>query len=660
MKANRIFAIASLAILSVMSMSCERIQDVGKEPSRDCEMLLFVKNEAPQTKSVAEAGVSYVSLFNEDGTENKDFVLECVTVPTGGDMCSADTRAALYGSGIKHGAGGGEEPGDYTYCVYQAPIVLTGKCNDNTIYNEELVAYDKELGLWIPSGGRIWEDEEKYEFRAHLPETLNGVTELEFGSDISFVYSIPESSAEQQDIMFGYFPNGDASREDKGYKIADIPFKHALASVRFMVYLPEGGNSGSTPSMAIEKVSMVDVFKMGRCTQEGGQDFKWSALTEGGYDPEEYGEAPAKTTIYGESDYAFDLTPGQYTALGYDDEEDGNDYVFTVMPQALKDHPVNLVLECISSGDPLTFKATVSSGEWKSGYTTIYRLMPNIECGTVDLGLSVIWGDKNLGAFRYLESGFKFLWGETSPYEADRPYKYYDNPWDKNITKYNENDGLKVLQKEDDPATHFLGEPWRTPTIEECMELDIAEWIDKYATSFDLHNMFVSKFDVPYKDRKIMWPSSDGNARDIISSSLSSNVSEYLYLYGWISQTSYEPGYISETWDGKKYNYTYLGTLEADTFDRGQSALPVRPVIPVLIFDDFKTQRPNNIIAASDGSSVSFTLAEEYKAQSWTAEADGVSFDSGEGSGSVTIPSGAKKVVIKRDTGVVIGTINVN
>ena len=144
---------------------------------------------------------------------------------------------------------------------------------------------------------------------------------------------------------------------------------------------------------------------------------------------------------------------------------------------------------------------------------------------------------------------------------------------------------------------------------------------------------------------------------------MSSHVSEYLYLYGWICNTGIpEPGYISETWDGKKYNYTYLGTLEEKTFDRGQSALPVRPVIPVLKFNGLVSpdERPGNIIAASAGSSVSFTLAEEYKAQSWTAEADGVFFDSGEGSGSVTILPGMKKVVIKRDTGVAIGTINVN
>lgn len=660
MKTKRIFTLASIAALAVMCLSCERIENGNDESSSDGNLFFYIKSEVPQTKSTTKTSVSYLTLYNEDGTENKDFVLECITVPTGEEAAAADTKAALYGSGQKLGPGGVSESGDYYYYNYDGPIVLTGNCFDNkektntNVYYQEQVAYNEDLDLWIPSGGRIWKDSEIYQFRAQLPGTISGLSMSSFDSYLSFDYTIPESSADQQDIMFGYFPFGDRSRQEDGYKIADIPFRHALASVRFMVYLSEGGNSGSTPSLAVEKVSLVDVYKNGRCTQYEGEDFQWQALTEDGYVAEDYDAEAAKTKIYGESDSAFDLTPGQYTNLGYD-EENGNDYVFTVIPQNLREHPVELVLDCVSNGEPLTFRATIAGGEWKAGYTTIYRLTPNITCGTVDLGLSVIWGDKNLGAFKYLEKGFVFLWGEASLYDANKGYKYFD--YYGNITKYNESDGLKVLQPEDDPATHFFGEPWRTPTIEECMELNNLAWIDKYGSSVQLNNMFISKLS-GYEGNKIMWPASNANSRDIMSSSLASE-KYFQYLEGWIG-TKQEPGYISVAWDGGPIEYTYLATLSIRSLERSEHEMPVRPVIPVLIFNGYETIRPNNIITASAGSTVSFTLAEEYAAKSWTAEAEGADFtDSGYGSGSIVVPSGATKVVIKRDTGVIIGTINV-
>ena len=659
MNTKRILTFASIAILAVMSLSCERIENGNDGQSGDGNLFIKIKSVDPVTKSTTKTSVSYLPLYNEDGTENKDFVLECITVPTGEEAAAADTKAALYGSGQKLGPGGEPESGDYYYYNYDGPIVLTGYCFDNkektntNVYYQEQVAYDEDLDLWIPSGNRIWKDSEIYQFRAQLPGTITGLSMSDFDSYLSFDYTIPESSADQQDIMFGYFPFGDKSRQEKGYKIADIPFRHALASVRFMVYLTDGGYSGAKPDLGVEKVSLVNVYKKGRCTQNEDEDFQWQALHEDGYVAEDYGTDAATTTIFGKSDEAFKLTSGQYTSLGYD-EEDGNDYVFTVIPQNLKDNHVELVLYCVSNNEHLTFRATIAGGEWKAGYTTIYRLTPNITCGTVDLGLSVIWGDKNLGAFKYLEKGFVFLWGEVSLYDANKEYKYFD--YYSNITKYNESDGLKVLQPEDDPATHFSGEPWRTPTIEECMELNNAAWIDKYGSSVDLNNLFISKF-TGYEGNKIMWPASNANSRDILSSSLDSNYKKFQYLAGWIAGDGHQT-YASVAWDGAPIDYTYLGTISKIQFERGQHEMPVRPVIPVLIFDDYTTVRPNNIITESAGSTVSFTLAEEYTAKSWTAEADGSEFTSGSGSGSIVVPS-ATKVVIKRDTGVIIGTINV-
>lgn len=532
MKSKIILTIASLAALSAISLSCERIQTGNEEPSRDCDMLFYVKNDTPRVKSTAGTGLYYLTLFNEDGTEYKDFVLECVSVPMGEFGKEPDTKAALYGGSVKQISGGEQAAGDCIYYEYKKPVVLSAKCTDSKtkstydVYTQEHIGYNEDLDLWIPGDGRLWRDSETYEFRAHIPESLTGVVIKEFGSDLEFNFTIPNVALNQQDIMFGYY-SGDKTRQEKWYKIADIPFRHALASVRFMVYLAAGDRSYS-PKLAVKKVSLGNVYQKGRCTQTQGGDFSWEPLTE--YDMPagwEYGDA-AKTTIYGKSMYSdgYDMEAGTYTFLGHEFKDgeydyhgpDGNDMVFAVMPQKLEEENVNLSLICTTSDGVVTLSAAIASGEWKPGYTTIYRLTPNVVCGTVDLGLSVIWGNRNLGAFRQYEGGWNFRWGETTIYNgsSETPYKYFDE--DGNPIKYTSTDGLTILQPADDAATRYCGDPWRMPTIEECMELANDEWLTKIGSGHMLSNLFISKLP-GYENNKMLLV--EGQERSCLTLSMS-------------------------------------------------------------------------------------------------------------------------------------------
>jgi hypothetical protein len=74
-----------------------------------------------------------------------------------------------------------------------------------------------------------------------------------------------------------------------------------------------------------------------------------------------------------------------------------------------------------------------------------------------------------------------FAWGETQGYTAeqvgtDKNFSWEDyefGPYTA-LTKYNETDGLTVLEPEDDAATANWGDGWRMPTkaeIKELMEL---------------------------------------------------------------------------------------------------------------------------------------------------------------------------------------------
>ncbi|MBQ9214912.1 MAG: hypothetical protein IJ150_13390 [Bacteroidales bacterium] len=100
-----------------------------------------------------------------------------------------------------------------------------------------------------------------------------------------------------------------------------------------------------------------------------------------------------------------------------------------------------------------------------------------------DLGLSVKWATKNIGADNYYDIGYYISWGETQP-KGDytwSSYQHYDS-MTKEITKYTEvtKDSLRLirLETQDDAATVNLGTQWRMPTDAEITELRTkCDWV---------------------------------------------------------------------------------------------------------------------------------------------------------------------------------------
>ena len=87
--------------------------------------------------------------------------------------------------------------------------------------------------------------------------------------------------------------------------------------------------------------------------------------------------------------------------------------------------------------------------------------------GSVDLGLSVFWAEKNLGASGVLELGDTYHWGDITPESSSTRWETTDG----NYTKYNEEDNLLLLAPEDDAAAVALGGRWRMPTTADAQEL---------------------------------------------------------------------------------------------------------------------------------------------------------------------------------------------
>ena len=112
-----------------------------------------------------------------------------------------------------------------------------------------------------------------------------------------------------------------------------------------------------------------------------------------------------------------------------------------------------------------------------SGYFPLYPKNEYNGHGYVDLGLESgnKFADTNLGAENPWEPGNYYAWGELEPKKdySWATYKWCDGTED-HMTKYNETDGLKSFADDnykDDVARQEWGGEWRTPTLEDWLEL---------------------------------------------------------------------------------------------------------------------------------------------------------------------------------------------
>ncbi len=114
-------------------------------------------------------------------------------------------------------------------------------------------------------------------------------------------------------------------------------------------------------------------------------------------------------------------------------------------------------------------------GEYMSFRTLAFQLE---DTDYIDMGVSVLWANCNLGAQTPTEIGDGYGWGEITP-RQNRSWADYKwclgNP--ETIFKYTlsrdfpDADGKRVLESEDDAATAALGGSWRTPTEADYNEL---------------------------------------------------------------------------------------------------------------------------------------------------------------------------------------------
>ena len=178
------------------------------------------------------------------------------------------------------------------------------------------------------------------------------------------------------------------------------------------------------------------------------------------------------------------------------------------------------------------------------GTAKSYTPTGSISFASGDLGLSVIWADKNVGATKTEDVGGYYAWGVTDEYAAPFTYKWFNEDGSKAKKYVSQNshsesgtaDGLTVLKAEDDVASVILGGDWRMPTKEEINELKALDCLEGYELNGKKGLLFVGNGDnglfIPY-----------GGYKDKSDTPVSTNYA-YLWSSSLVTASSSAPEYI--------------------------------------------------------------------------------------------------------------------
>lgn len=174
----------------------------------------------------------------------------------------------------------------------------------------------------------------------------SGVNLNSGNTSASFSYVTPSALADQKDILVSY---NKLHYKEGVSDFADVRLHHALAAVRFDFRLLPAGTS-------VKSIELSGVKTKGDCTvlSTGGQDlsFEWSNTS----------------------------TPGTFTLTGLD-ATNRSEFVpaigemFFFIPQQLgEDAKITMTFESSDAADPKTPSVSLSTSNWKAGYTYTYRV----------------------------------------------------------------------------------------------------------------------------------------------------------------------------------------------------------------------------------------------------------------------------------------------
>ena len=216
------------------------------------------------------------------------------------------------------------------------------------------------------------------------------------------------------------------------------------------------------------------------------------------------------------------------------------------------------------------------------GTAKSYTPTGSISFASGDLGLSVIWADKNVGADKTEDVGGYYAWGVTDEYAAPFTYKWFNEDGSKAKKYVSQNshsesgtaDGLTVLKAEDDVASVKLGGVWRMPTKEEIDELKALDCLEGYVYEGKKGLLFVGNGDHKYDGLFIPY----GGYKDKSDTPVSTDYA-YLWSSSLVTASSSAPEYIDYgAYTLQNIGGGYLGWKGTDIAALRSSARNVRGV----------------------------------------------------------------------------------
>lgn len=149
----------------------------------------------------------------------------------------------------------------------------------------------------------------------------------------------------------------------------------------------------------------------------------------------------------------------------------------------------------------------------------------------VDLGLSVKWDSKNIGAAKPSDAGLYFAWGDTVGQTWNGKKWSFTGFYNSVDFKRDETTG--ELKPESDAARVILKGDWRMPTVVEMKELNsncTTNWVENLNGTGVSGYLFSSKVE-GYTDACILIPAVGYGSNDILNDTINavwSSSSEYI------------------------------------------------------------------------------------------------------------------------------------
>ena len=216
------------------------------------------------------------------------------------------------------------------------------------------------------------------------------------------------------------------------------------------------------------------------------------------------------------------------------------------------------------------------------GTAKSYTPTGSISFASGDLGLSVIWANKNVGADKTEDVGGYYAWGVTDEYAAPFTYKWFNEDGSK-AKKYVSQDthsesgpadGLTVLDAADDVASKTMGSEWRMPTKKEIDELKALDCLEGYVYEGKKGLLFVGNGDHKYDGLFIPY----GGYKDKSDTPVSTDYA-YLWSSSLVTASSSAPEYIDYgAYTLQNIGGGYLGWKITDIAALRSSARNVRGV----------------------------------------------------------------------------------